>query len=142
MSNISTEHKEKLQRLIYSDDFESVVQGLELLDTMTKDEDDIYDVFDFTDNVPASVDELEKRIFECEHRNYIKVWMLGKLTKYNVGWVVNLTSLDLSDRQLTQLPESIGDIINITELNLSNNQLTTVPKSIENLTNLIELKVR
>ena len=49
MSNISTEHKEKLQQLIYSDDFENVVQGLDLLDTVAEDENDIYDVFDLID---------------------------------------------------------------------------------------------
>ena len=41
MSNISTEHKEKLQQLIYSDDFETVIQGLELLDTLIEESQDI-----------------------------------------------------------------------------------------------------
>ena len=49
MSNISTEHEEKLQQLIYSEDFENVVQGLDLLDTVVEDENDIYDVFDLID---------------------------------------------------------------------------------------------
>ena len=55
---ISTEHKVKLQQLIYSDDFENLVQGLELLETIAESENDIYDVFNFTDNVPSTVYEL------------------------------------------------------------------------------------
>ena len=58
MSMISTEHKVKLQQLIYSDDFENLVQGLELLETIAESENDIYDVFNFTDNVPSTVYEL------------------------------------------------------------------------------------
>ena len=42
MSNISTEHKEKLQKLIYSEDFENVIQGLELLDTLIVEVQDVY----------------------------------------------------------------------------------------------------
>ena len=44
MSNISTEHKEKRQQLIYSDDFKSGVQGLELLNTVAEDENDVFDL--------------------------------------------------------------------------------------------------
>ena len=103
MNMISTEHKEKLQQLIYSDDFEHVLQGLESLDTVSEDENDIYDVFDLIDEVPSNVDELRKGIFTCEHRNYIKVWILGKLFEYNVDWICKLTTLDLKDNQLTTL---------------------------------------
>ena len=91
MSNISTEQKKKLQQLIYSEDFESVVQGLDLLGTTTEDEDDIYDVFDLINKIPSSVNELENGIFDCTFKNYIKIWMLGKLTEYNIDWVCNLT---------------------------------------------------
>ena len=124
MSNISTEHEEKLQQLIYSEDFESVLQGLDLLDTLTEDKSDIYDVFDLTDNLPLSVDELGKRIFECEHQNYIKVWILGKLAEYNTDWVCNLTELDLSKNKLTLLSESIRNLTNLKYVNVKDNPIT------------------
>ena len=54
MSTISTEHKKKLQQLIYSEDFKNVVQGLELLDTVSEDEKDIYNVFDLIEKIPYS----------------------------------------------------------------------------------------
>ena len=50
-----------------------------------------------------------------------------------------LQTLDLSDNQLTTLPESIGKLTNLQELNLGYNQLTTLPESIGQLTNLQEL---
>ena len=101
MSNISIEHKEKLQQLIYSDDFENVTQGLELLDTLAEDERDIHDVFDLTDKVPSTVDDLGKEIFDCQFKNDIKVWILGNtLGEYNTDWVCNLTELDLSYIQI------------------------------------------
>ena len=126
MSNISTEHKEKLQQLIYSDEFESVVQGLELLDTLVEDEKDIYNVFDLRGKIPSNIDKLEKGIFDCEFKNDIKVWMLGKLAEYHIDWVCNLTSLSLEKNQFTTLPESIGNLTLLELLNLHNNPITDV----------------
>ena len=48
MGNISTEHKEKLQKLIYSEDFKNVIQGLDLLDTLIVEVQDVYAFFDLS----------------------------------------------------------------------------------------------
>ncbi|MEM1168484.1 MAG: COR domain-containing protein, partial [Cyanobacteria bacterium P01_H01_bin.35] len=53
----------------------------------------------------------------------------------------NLTSLDLSNNQLTSLPESISQLSNLTELSLNSNQLTSLPESISKLSNLTELSL-
>ena len=45
MNNISEKHKVSLQSLIYSDDLENVIQGLELLETLAEDEKDWYPPF-------------------------------------------------------------------------------------------------
>jgi Leucine-rich repeat (LRR) protein len=50
-----------------------------------------------------------------------------------------LLMLNLSDIQLTSLPESIGNFTNLTTLYLDNNQLTCLPESIDNLANLTNL---
>ena len=39
---------DKLQTLLFHDDIENVVQGLDLLSTLIKDPSDIYKVFDIT----------------------------------------------------------------------------------------------
>ena len=139
MSTISKQHKSKIQDLIYSDDFQSTSQGLELLESLIEDEQGIYDIFDVTGIVPSNMQELKEKIFDCEHRNSISVWILLKLAEYGVDWVVRLTSLDLNGSKLTFLPESIGHFTNLTSLDLRGNQLSSLPESLENLTNLTRL---
>jgi leucine-rich repeat protein SHOC2 len=46
------------------------------------------------------------------------------------------TKLDLSDCQLTSLPDSIGSLTNLSDLLLTSNQLTKLPESVSNLANL------
>jgi len=50
--------------------------------------------------------------------------------------------LDLSNLQLSRLPDSIGQLGHLRRLNLSNNQLSTLPNSIEQLTQLQGLDLR
>src|SRR5919199_4178287 len=49
------------------------------------------------------------------------------------------TSLDLSGRDLGELPEEIGQLTHLTELRLARNQLTALPPEIGQLTNLTRL---
>ncbi len=59
----------------------------------------------------------------------------------SIGNLSNLTRLILSNNLLTKLPESIGNLSNLTELYLDNNQLTKLPESIANICNLTELSL-
>ena len=52
---------------------------------------------------------------------------------------LDTTVLDLSFKNLPELPDSIGRLTNLEKLNLSGNQLRSLPDSIGNLTNLKEL---
>src|SRR5665647_3542694 len=63
-----------------------------------------------------------------------RVWQLIRDASEN-----NVTKLDLSRNQLTQLPSEIGKLRNLTELSLSHNQLTQIPSEIVELKDLIEL---
>ena len=56
-----------------------------------------------------------------------------------MGNLNNLTWLDLSNNQLSSLPESLGNLNNLIWLDLSNNQLSSLPKYLGNLNNLIWL---
>ena len=47
-----------------------------------------------------------------------------------------MKELDLSDNQLTSLPERIGDLAQLKKLDLGNNQLTSLPERIGDLAQL------
>jgi len=56
---------------------------------------------------------------------------------HNLGVTnMNITSLDISRRNLTKLPDSIGLLTKLREIDASNNKLTSIPKQIGLLTNL------
>jgi|ETNmetMinimDraft_21_1059911.scaffolds.fasta_scaffold42358_2 Leucine-rich repeat (LRR) protein len=55
---------------------------------------------------------------------------------------MKIEKLDLSERKLTQLPESIGKLRNLTDLILRDNKLKTLPKSFENLTKLVGINAK
>jgi hypothetical protein len=95
-SNLSKENKEKLQQLLHSEDFESVVQGLNLLEALVEDENDIYDLFDFTNKIPSTVDELEEHCTYF-HFGYVLLWIIRELGRKGVPWVVELDTLHCDD---------------------------------------------
>jgi leucine-rich repeat protein SHOC2 len=54
----------------------------------------------------------------------------------SIGDLNNLTHLTLANNSLISLPESIGNLNNLTHLTLTNNSLASLPESIDNLINL------
>jgi leucine-rich repeat protein SHOC2 len=59
----------------------------------------------------------------------------------SIGDLTYLTRLCLRESELTSLPERLGELVNLIELDLTGNQFTTLPESIGSLNKLIELKV-
>jgi internalin A len=68
-------------------------------------------------------------------------WKQLKELPLEIGQLSNLTSLILSYNQLTTLPDEIGQLSNLTSLILSSNQLTTLPDEISQLRNLTSLNL-
>ena len=50
--------------------------------------------------------------------------------------------LDLSNTNLTELPENLGNLINLEYLELENNELVSLPESIGNLSSLFYLNLK
>ena len=142
MSNISTEHKEKLQQLLYSEDFENVVQGLELLDILAEEEDDIYDFFDLSQRFePTDLEDFELLLPDVRHRLYIMIWIGGKLASLEVDWAIQQNRLNLRSGYLTVLPDNIGNMTNLEHVDLRKNYLTDLPQSMAQLTKVTELNL-
>ena len=55
--------------------------------------------------------------------------------------LLNITSLDISEKKLTEIPDEICKLENLTELNLNYNYLTELPKDIGNLSQLHSLGI-
>ncbi len=83
--------------------------------------------------------EAEKRI-ERARRDRITHLDLSNLNLTTlpeaIGNLTNLQYLVLTNNQLTAIPEAIGKLTNLQSLRLDNNQLTAIPEAIGNLTNL------
>ena len=122
-ANLPPETMKKLMKFLKNKDPSIIAQGIQLAIGLGMDEDEII-----------------KITF-----SKIKGWY-----KDGINWVLlenfptnqifkNLTELNLWNRGLTEIPDSIVNLTNLRILYLSNNQLTSLPDSIGNLTNLIFL---
>ncbi len=80
---------------------------------------------------------LISEFFKWADKNYISAEKLPRDEKT----LLNLTKLDLSFCQLTQLPEFITDLPQLKILGLAYNQLTEIPEWIDNFTALEKLDV-
>ena len=58
-----------------------------------------------------------------------------------IAQLTKLTQLNLSNNQITSIPDSIAQLIHLTTLQLSSNQITSIPDSIAQLTNLTQLQL-
>jgi internalin A len=60
----------------------------------------------------------------------------------SIARLVNLKTLNLVGNQITAIPDSIARLVNLEHLNLSENQITTIPDAIAQLVNLRYLNLR
>ncbi len=64
--------------------------------------------------------------------------IISEMIQHN--WYLRLTKLNISDNQLTRLPESLGKLTVLQELYCQYNRLTSLPESIGQITALKKLK--
>ena len=72
-------HNAKLKQLLYSDDIETVNQGISLLESLYSD---VEEMFSFLgERVPISLSDWKERFtysFEAPISQYLYLWLLGK----------------------------------------------------------------
>ena len=134
----SMNQSEQINSMLNSDDFEIVISGLTLLESLIDSEETLYEYIPCKDC--SSFEDL-KKLFEGEHCGYLALWTLGMLASFEVEWVLNITELDLGENELTSLPESITNLTQLESLYLYDNKLTSLPESIGNLTLLQNLSL-
>ncbi|MAA79179.1 MAG: hypothetical protein CL916_07945, partial [Deltaproteobacteria bacterium] len=141
---LSTEQMEKIGALLKSDDFASVQQGIELVETLIDKEQDFVDFLEsmgshtLTEYTLYDINDIFENVRNSRNRKHLSVWALVTLIQWN-GRVLGMTSLSLFSHQLTRVPEAICKLTNLTKLDLGYNQLTMLPENIGNLTMLTEI---
>ena len=67
--------------------------------------------------------------------------MLSEIVKRRIEWAKKdrSTELDLSDCDLTEIPQEVFELDRLLELNLSKNKITVIPSDIEKLHRLRKL---
>ncbi|PAV12530.1 hypothetical protein ASJ81_05925 [Methanosarcina spelaei] len=89
-------------------------------------------------------EKVGQRISVAKEKNLTNLNLSGnQLTQVprEIGELKNLTILDLSENTLTTLPQEIGELKNLTTLDLSRNQLMQLPSEIGKLKNLTILNL-
>jgi len=121
MANISEIHKERLCEMIYSNDIENIIQGLELLDTITIELEDIYFVFDLKEESLSSFADIQTHMQASEQGVFVAIWVLGVLAKMGVTWALSTKILDLSNLGLQSIPYEILNLPKLGTLVLEGN---------------------
>ena len=132
-------HIEKLRELFSQDVDESTNQAVELLEALASNLNDICSVLQI--EIPNSIDEWE---ITFPNKPYIRVWLLAKMAKYEVPWVLDLNELDFSGLGLNGLPEDLFDgcLASVHSLSLENNRLQSLPLGISKCTQMQYVNLR
>lgn len=144
----------KIKQLLYANDFNSVVQGVVLWETLLASDlisfvdslKEIAGVHDYTEDIYAvdrifSIEKLERVFPMCAHKEYLVLWTLGTLALFPEMKTdtENLTTLMRHQYSATQLPSNIGNLTGLTSIVMYNGLLESLPESLGQLHRLEKL---
>ena len=163
---LSKEQIQKIRTLISSEDEENRTSGFLLAETLIQTKQDLYLLMGITLSLEQRIlgsgdfntlsnhiesffelepsweyDEWEEQDVKVPHPlvPIISLWTVEILLLFKVEWILNITQMNVSRFQLTELPKSIAQLTNLRHLNIQNNHLTQLPQWIEDLTQLKSL---
>jgi|LWDU01.1.fsa_nt_gi hypothetical protein len=104
---------------------------------------DPLNIFDSNDEETVNLWGVDYSIENTTELDFNPGWGLTGSIPPEIGYLTNLTELDLGGNQLTgSIPSEIGNLTNLTYLSLFGNELTgSIPPEIGNLTNLTDLSL-
>ena len=108
-------HIEKLRQLLFSDDLETIKQGISLMDSLCDTIEDIYVVLEKP--IPDSKQTWQQQfVYDNKKPNpqYLNLWILGKMAEEGISWTLELTELIL----YVNPPENLHHLKNIKEIKI------------------------
>ena len=108
---------DKIKALLQSDDIMNVNMGLELLETLATESEQISQALGIEPDI-ASLDELKSALVGLEHKGKILAWILGVWAKLGVEWVLEIEELNLYRTKITELHPNIGLLTNLLSLEI------------------------
>lgn len=79
---------------------------------------------------------------DCTKLEELQKWLRQLGLEYAITYLGDMLELNLSFKNISELPEIIGDLKNLERLYLNNNQIRKLPESISKLKNLQTLDLR
>ena len=127
-------HSKKLQQLLFSNDIESIKQGIHLLDALCDTIEDIYIILE--KSVPDSKQTWQQQfVYDNKKPNpqYLNLWLLGKMAEEGISWTLELKELIL----YVNPPENLHHLQHIEKINIFGDTVElSVLSSFSNMTTL------
>lgn len=108
-------HSEKLRQILFSDDLETMKQGISLMDSLCDTIEEIYAVLE--KSIPDSKQDWRTQfLYDNKNPNpqYLNLWLLGKMAEEGISWTLELKELIL----YINPPENLHHLKNIKEINI------------------------
>jgi hypothetical protein len=127
-------HSKKLQQLLFSNDIESIKQGIHLLDALCDTIEEIYIILE--KSVPDSKQTWQQQfVYDNKKPNpqYLNLWLLVKMAEERISWTLELKELSL----YVNPPENMQSLQHIKRINIFGDTVElSVLSSFSNMTTL------
>ena len=130
------EISQKIQPLLKNKDFASVQQALELLSCFPEE------TFWSTFGPMESMEDFHHLFSDYHHKDFLKIWMLGKLHEYAPNWFTPIQKLEVEAiPYLEEIPQEILLCHDLRELVIDGGKMKKLPSFLQSLSKLEKLTI-